>query len=259
MFMRMEVSTIAGLLLSLAAAFSLAEDAPVQTKPATTAESKTAVEIVLDISEAPELKDFGERAKAASEKWFPLIVEKLPSEGFVPAQHVTIVFKKDYKGVAMTQGTRVTCAVKYFTDHPDDVGAVIHEMVHVVQAYHKPVPTWLTEGIADFVRFFSYEPVNRQPHPSAARAKYNASYQTSAAFLHWVTETFDKEFVVKMNAACRKGKYDDNLWKEFTGKTAEELGAAWVESLKKPAEKKPDEKKPEEKKPDEKKPEEKKP
>jgi hypothetical protein len=53
----------------------------------------------------------------------------------------------------------------------------------------------------------------------------------SANFLDWVTETYGREIVPKLNAAAREGTYDDALWKELTGHTVEELGDAWKASL----------------------------
>ena len=35
----------------------------------------------------------------------------------------------------------------------------------------------------------------------------------------------------KLNAAMRDGKFSEDLWKEITGKTAEELGQEWKETL----------------------------
>src|SRR4051812_25754142 len=130
------------------------------------AEAGAAVQIDVDTSDAPELEAYGKKVKAVSEEWYPKIAALLPSDGYTPPDHVTIVFRKDYKGVAAASGNRVVCAVKWFTDHPDDVGAVVHELVHVVQQYprgHKP--GWLVEGIADQIRFFHYEPAEQRPHP----------------------------------------------------------------------------------------------
>jgi hypothetical protein len=33
-----------------------------------------------------------------------------------------------------------------------------------------------------------------------------------------------------LNAAARQGKYSEKLWKEYTGKTLQELGDAWREA-----------------------------
>ena len=87
------------------------------------------------------------------------------------------------------------------------------------------------EGIADYIRFFKYEANS----PATARlrkmkpeqAKYNGSYRTTATFLHFVTEKYDKDIVRKLNAVMREGKYKEDVWKELTGKTVEELGQEW--------------------------------
>jgi hypothetical protein len=87
------------------------------------------------------------------------------------------------------------------------------------------------EGIADYIRFFKYEP-GKLRKLTPARAKYNGSYRITAAFLAFVCEKYDKDFVKKINAKMRKGKYKEGIWKELTGKTLAELGDEWKESLK---------------------------
>ena len=105
-------------------------------------------------------------------------------------------------GIAYTSGTTITCAEAWFTAHPDDYGAVIHELCHVVQAYGRPgAPGWVTEGIADYVRWFVYEPAERHPRPNPDRAKYTDSYRTTGAFLNYVIQTHDKDLARKFNAA----------------------------------------------------------
>jgi beta-galactosidase len=95
-------------------------------------------------------------------------------------------------------------------------------------------PGWLVEGIADYLRWFQYEPPAHHPTLSpqrAARAKYSDSYKTTAGFLEYVTKQHDHEFVVRMNAALRQGRYNTALWKEFTGLTVQELWSEYVQSL----------------------------
>jgi hypothetical protein len=190
--------------------------------------------IDVDTSDAPELADFGKKVQQTADKWYPLIAEMLPSEGFAAPDHVIITFRKDKRGVASTSGDRVTGSAAYFSKHRDDVGAFVHELTHVVQAYRHPgVPGWITEGIADYIRWFKYEPENKRPHPNPDKARYSDSYRTSAAFLNWVVETYDRQLVVKLNAACRRGEYSDAFWKKSTGKTLEELNDLWITSLRK--------------------------
>src|SRR5208337_4346445 len=56
----------------------------------------------------------------------------------------------------------------------------------------------------------------------------------SANFLNYVVETYakDKNLITKVNAACREGKYTDDLWKELTGKSLAELNDEWKATMK---------------------------
>lgn len=91
-------------------------------------------------------------------------------------------------------------------------------------------PGWLTEGLADYVRWFLYEPETRGAILSPERlksARHDASYRTSANFIDWVARTHDKEIARKLNAAAREGRYEESLWEEITGKSVRELADAW--------------------------------
>ena len=61
--------------------------------------------------------------------------------------------------------------------------------------------------------------------------RYDASYRTTAAFLAYVVETYDRAAVTKLNALLRAGEYDAGVWKQLTGKTDEELNQEWRQSL----------------------------
>jgi hypothetical protein len=118
-------------------------------------------------------------------------------------------------------------------------GSVVHEMVHVVQNYGRGrrrnpsavrTPGWLVEGMADYIRWFLYEPETRGAEITARnldRARYNASYRITGNFLDWVTRQYDQDLVGKLNAAAREGDYSEELWKDATGKKLEELGIEW--------------------------------
>jgi hypothetical protein len=66
----------------------------------------------------------------------------------------------------------ITISGKWITEHPDDLGMVIHELVHVVQGYpnsrHKA--GWLVEGIADYIRWWRYEPEAPRPRIDPAKS-----------------------------------------------------------------------------------------
>ncbi|MDR3621394.1 MAG: basic secretory protein-like protein [Paludisphaera borealis] len=191
------------------------------------------VEIVVDVTEAPEMKAWADNAARTCERWYGWINDQLKSDRYKPIHLIRMDLKNGIDVPAMAGGGRITGSVKWFKDHPDDVGAMIHETVHIVQRYHsRNNPGWLVEGVADYIRFFQYEPANiGRLNPKTAR--YDGNYRVSARFLAYVSEKYDKDLVLKLNRAMREGSYTENLFKQFTGKTVQELGEEWRGSLQK--------------------------
>lgn len=205
-------------------------------------------QIVIDTTDTPDLADWATKELApVVREWYPKLVKMLPSEGYEAPTRVSITFSADMQGVAATGGTRVRCAAAWFRQNlkGEAKGAVVHELVHVVQNYgiarrNNPnatrTPGWLVEGICDYIRWFLYEPETHGAEITArniARAQYDASYRVTGNFLNWVTNTYDKDVVVKLNAAAREGRYSEDLWKDATGHTVQELGAEWKAALEK--------------------------
>ncbi|MBN2139059.1 MAG: DUF1080 domain-containing protein [Sedimentisphaerales bacterium] len=199
--------------------------------------------ITIDTTETPDLtKWVHEELGPVVKEWYPRIVKMLPGEGYEAPTDVQIVFSARMQGVAATGGRRVSCAAGWFRGQLEGEakGAVVHELVHVVQQYGLArrnrdatrTPGWLVEGMADYIRWFLYEPETRGAEiRNAARARYDGSYRVSGNFLNWVTETKDKDIVAKLNAAARQGKYSEDIWKDSTGSSVEELGAQWKKAL----------------------------
>jgi hypothetical protein len=213
----------------------LAQTTPEQTEQSQNAEQdKTPkLTITLDTSKSPEMEKWAAEAKDRCEKFFPTIVSQLGAKDDAKPLSVSISFRKG-RGVAGTAGTHIVCNSNWFTKHPDDYGAVIHELCHVVQAYgNQKVPGWVTEGIADYVRWFEFEPADHRPHVNPNKAKYTDGYQTTAAFFDWIVRTKDKAFIQRLNAAARSGKYSDDLFRQYAHKPLDELWKEFVESLKK--------------------------
>ncbi|MEK6701703.1 MAG: basic secretory protein-like protein [Planctomycetota bacterium] len=218
------------------------------------------ITITVEADEAPDLKEWAEKAKAICEEWYPKLAEELKSDGFTPRTTAKIVFVKAARYPAATGGGTITVNAEYLRKHMNDYGMMVHELAHVVQAYprNKGEVGWLTEGIADYVRFWVYEPKVRQAKIDVKKASYKDSYRTSAAFLGWLVGKYDKEIVTKLNARMRKGGCDLTVFKDLTGKSVDDLWKEFVEAgapsapeLPKAAE--PTATKPEEKKPQEKK------
>jgi hypothetical protein len=201
--------------------------------------------VTIDYSQMPELGGWVKNKLApVVEAWYPKIIAMLPSAGYEAPTQFSITFQNPGRGVAYTAGTRIVCASAWFSKELDKqaVGAILHEMVHVVQQYgiarrqnrQAQIPGWLVEGIPDYIRWFLYEPQShgadhiRNPDD----AKYDAAYRTSANFLDFVTRKYDKTLVPKLNAALRSGKYNEDFWKADTGKPVTELADEWKAALK---------------------------
>lgn len=222
----------AWLFIAAASCPALAQETRPTADASQPAAASTSVKIEVDTSDTPALEEYGRKVQALAEEWYPKIVAAFPSDGYTAPDRVNIRFRKDYKGVAAASGSRIVCAEKWFTEHPEDLGAIIHELVHVVQRYRRGGhPGWLVEGIADHYRFFSYEPEDQRPKPNPDRARHDASYRTSAAFLDWAQRTHNPDLVVTLNTVCREGRYSPEIWKELTGHDLDELGNDWKASL----------------------------
>jgi hypothetical protein len=196
---------------------------------------------VIDATAAPDLMEWAEKElRPVVQEWYPKLVAMLPSDGFTARTNVTIRFRDNMGGTpASAGGGNINCNAGWFRRElkREAAGAVVHEMVHVVQSYRRGsdanaqrMPGWLVEGIPDYIRWFLYEPQTKGAEiteRNLARASYDASYRITGNFLNWVTQQYDTNIVRKLNAAGRAGKYNADLWKEYTGKSLLELGGEW--------------------------------
>ncbi len=200
----------------------------------------------VDATRAPDLVPWVEKELMPMiEVWYPKLATLLPSPGYKVPDHVRLEFKTDMpNGVpAYAAGNQLSLSVPFFRNEleREAKGCVVHEMVHVVQNYWRArvtnrqpteTPGWVTEGIADYVRWFLYEPQSRGAEITERNfrsARYDASYRVSANFLDFLVRTYDPQLVTKLNAAAREGRYREELWKEWTGKPLAELGTEWLE------------------------------
>ncbi len=156
---------------------------------------------------------------------------------FNPNATDTIHVKIDttYNGVAYAHNGEITISSGWLKKKPNDLDVITHEAMHIVQAYpSNSGPGWLTEGIADFVRF-KYGVDNEGaawflPEYSAEQS-YTNSYRITARFLAWVTYNYDNDFVVTLDKNMREATYSDDIWKKNTGKSLDQL---WKEYSKNP-------------------------
>ena len=195
--------------------------------------AKLTVAINLDFSAAPELKDWALQARKLCEEYYPVIMEKMPIEGYTPPRQVMMTWK-DMPGVAYTTGTKITFAINFYKKNPKDFGSAIHEFVHIYQQYKGKVPGWVTEGIADWIRWQNWEPVEVRRKFNPKSAKLANAYNDAAVFLVYLEKTYDKDLIKKINDAAHKGTYSDDLIKMVTNKEVPALWDEFIASFDKP-------------------------
>lgn len=180
------------------------------------------VTVEIDVSRSPASTVWAAKAKALAEEWYPKLAELLRQRGWAPPQRVTLRFEP-MEGVAGTAGDVVHISEDWIRQHPDDWGMVIHELVHVVQSYRKPVPGWITEGIADGIRYGKFEPQRDSPLHDPEQSPYRDGYWSAGAFLTYVERLHDRLLFTRLNEVARRGEYSADFWKRYGGRTLEEL------------------------------------
>lgn len=193
---------------------------------------KYPVTITVDTSETPEFREWAAAAVKMGQDWYPWICDQLASPGFTPPRQVKVKIFREYDGIAATGGDGVSMGSKWFTDHPDDMGALFHEFVHVVQSYRgNRGAGFITEGIADHLRWFRYEPENKRPRVNPDRARYTDGYQTTAAFLEWISKHGCSNVVQRLNAVMRTGRYSPQAFLRATGYDIDVLWAKFIADI----------------------------
>ena len=165
---------------------------------------------------------FAAAAETALKAWYPRI-RGILRVNYDTATNVTLRFK-DMPGVAHASGSTIEASSQYFKGHPDDVGALVHELVHIIQAYPNGSPGWLVEGIADYVRYYYFEPVKGAAFKPRAGQDYHGGYNPAAALLARVQVGKPQPIVSKLNDLGHEGKLTEAAFTEVTGMTPDE---AW--------------------------------
>lgn len=180
-------------------------------------------------------KDFDPKLKDRMIETFFIIYPKLVKEYNSEADKVVnFVIDTAYKGVAAAGGGRIVYNPVYFKQNPGDIDVVTHEAMHIVQAYKgRSGPGWLTEGIADYVRY-KFGVDNKGAGWSLPDFKpthsYTNSYRITARFLAWLENKGNAGIVKKLDASMRSRTYSMDIWKNETGKTLDELWKAYSEN-----------------------------
>jgi hypothetical protein len=139
-----------------------------------------------------------------------------------------------YKGVAATSNGVIVYSPVYMSKHPGDIDVVTHEGMHIVQNYGRSVgPGWLTEGIADYVRYkFGIDnPGAKWTLPELKpEHTYKNSYRITARFFVWMEKTVKPGIIKTIDQQLRDHTYTAESWNKLTGKNLDELWAAYVQN-----------------------------
>ncbi|MCD9017202.1 basic secretory family protein [Parachryseolinea silvisoli] len=160
---------------------------------------------------------------------YPVLVDQYNKASI---KEVTFFVDTTYKAVAEAGGGRVRFSPGWFKAHPGDIDVVTHEVMHLVQSYpHRAGPGWLTEGIADYVRY-AYGVDNQGAGWSlpayAASQHYTNAYRVTARFLLWLEKDVKPGLVKTLDNAMRTNAYTDGIWSKQTGKSLDDLWQAYA-------------------------------
>lgn len=148
------------------------------------------------------------------------------------AKEVTFLIDTSYTGVAEAGGRQVRINPKWLKQHPNDFDLITHEVMHLVQNYPSDAgPWWLTEGIADYVRYvFGVDNALggwSLPEYSPDQ-NYDNSYRITARFLLWIENEVKPGTVKQLDHAMRTRTYKPESWREITGLSVDELWAKYA-------------------------------
>lgn len=160
-------------------------------------------------------------------KVFPVLVSTFNDK---TTHEVLFVTDTAYKGVAEASGNRILFSTTYMNAHPTDIDIVTHEGMHLVQGYgYGSGPVWLTEGIADFIRYkYGVDNIGSKWYLPEFTAKHNEkkyenSYRITARFFEWIDQKVQPGLIIEMDKALRNHTYNQDTWVKLSGKTIDEL------------------------------------
>lgn len=164
-------------------------------------------------------------------KVYPKLVKTFNKKS---TREVLFVIDTAYGGVAEASGNRILFSAKYMKAHNTDIDVVTHETMHIVQGYgYGSGPVWLTEGIADWVRYrYGVDNIGSKwalPEFNEKQS-YKNSYRITARFFEWLEQNVKPGLIAALDDQLRQHTYTEQSWANLTGKTVDELWADYAKS-----------------------------
>ena len=174
------------------------------------------LKVILDVSEVPELEQWGKEAQQLLMEWIPITGKILDVAEFPPV--INLIIQKSDKGIAYADSNKIVVSSHWVEKHPEDIGLIVHEGVHVVQMYPDFDPSWLTEGIADYIRWHLYEEKPIEWFPLSENEKgWEDAYRVTGGFLLWLVLDKNPKIVKILNSTMETATYSDEIFKIETG------------------------------------------
>ncbi|MDD4877623.1 MAG: basic secretory protein-like protein [Candidatus Nanoarchaeia archaeon] len=176
---------------------------------------------IVKFGTAPEMQDFAKKVASICEIEYPKIKERIRNQNVKPPYRFIINKTLEYAGYELD--SEIYLNAEYFAKNPGDLGSIVHEMTHVIQQYDGDYPSWVCEGIADYMRaWLGYNELGA-PRCSAFFPNYTSGYQCAAALFEFIGREYNAEIITKLDEAMRHNSYSDSIFYHLTGKTLEEL------------------------------------
>jgi hypothetical protein len=171
----------------------------------------------------------GRRSRERIRAWAEVLVDEHGSRVAAimglpwPQAPVTIDVSPSARAPGSTSGPRITLSERWFREHPDDGGCVLHELSHAYlrAPEYSGRTAWLIEGIGDHVRDvlgFEAAWTSARFEPGGA----TAGYQTTAHFLAWLEHRWPGT-VAGLCVRLSDGTYDEGAFVRLCGRPLPDL------------------------------------
>lgn len=189
--------------------------------------------IEVDVHGWSGLDDWTDELKPKLAGWWRDINRALGATVCDPRKTIRLEFYKISPDniAAAARGDRVLINAPYVLanrGNPDMFRMIAHELVHVAQAYPEGAgPTWLNEGIADYVRYYVLFPEDAGRAFDPGREDWREGYSPAGGLLAWAELKWPGA-VAAVNSAMRKGEPGELALAAATGMTPDALWKAYL-------------------------------
>ncbi|NNU34052.1 hypothetical protein HK413_07600 [Mucilaginibacter sp. S1162] len=116
------------------------------------------------------------------------------------------------------------------------IDIVTHEGFHLVQGYgYSAGPVWLTEGIADFIRYeYGVDNIGSKWYLPAFKEtqSYKNSYRVTARFFEWIEQKVKPGMAVQLDKELRAHTYTEGTGQLYPVKPLMNFGPIMLRTLK---------------------------